>query len=147
GERGGGGGGWEQTGVELVLGFASLDEDFEVDEAERHETERETGHEAGEHDETDADHKVHPEHHRAARLIAPSRRHPGLCLLLLLPLYPAPCTALTISAHVALSSLALYLPDNQLKGSFRRTFTLTPLPGFTFSKSRESDWRNRFLNH
>lgn len=81
-------GGREQTGVELVLGFASLDEDFEVDEAERHQAERETGHDAGEHDETDTDHKVHPEHRRAARLVAPCRRHPGLCLLL--PLYPAP---------------------------------------------------------
>lgn len=61
-------------GVELVLGRAGLGEHLEVDEAEGHEAEGEPRHEAGEHDEGDAGHEVHPEHGAAAGLMAGHRR-------------------------------------------------------------------------
>jgi hypothetical protein len=61
------------TGVELVLGRAGLGEHLEVDEAEGHEAEGEARHEAGEDDEADAGHEVHPEHGAAAGLMAGHR--------------------------------------------------------------------------
>lgn len=66
--------GEDPGGVELVLGRAGLGEHLEVDEAEGHEAEGEPRHEAGEHDEGDAGHEVHPEHGAAAGLMAGHRR-------------------------------------------------------------------------
>lgn len=64
----------ESTCIFPVLGPACLGEDFEIDEAERHEAEGESRHEAGEQYQAHAYQEIDPEHGPAARLLVPSHR-------------------------------------------------------------------------
>lgn len=80
----------EQTGVGTVARPPRLDEDFEIDEAEGHETQSEPRHEACKHHQRYANHQIHPKHWLATRVLAPRHLSPSPLSILLSPTATTP---------------------------------------------------------